>query len=255
MNPGQTARRLVAGTLHYSGVLGRYRRVVHRSRGVVLTYHRVLRARTPSAGVDPGMYVTCSTFERHLALLAQSYALVTIDQMGNWLAGDTTFDRPPCALTFDDGWTDTYEVAFPILQRYGVPATVFLITGAIGAPEMLNWPRIVEMERAGVSFGSHTVTHALLGRCDPARIQSELVESRRQLAERLVRPSRWFSFPKGSHSDEACRLASAYYAGAVTTEPGWVSKGDDPYRIRRINMHDDMTRTTALFAWKLALLR
>ena len=255
MNPGQAARRLVAGTVHYSGVLGRYRHEVHRHRGIVLTYHRVLSARTPSSAIDPGMFVTGPTFERHLALLTQSYTLVTIDQMGRWLAGDATFDRPPCALTFDDGWRDNYEVAFPILQRYGAPATVFLITGAIGSPGMLDWPQILEMERAGIVFGSHTVTHAQLGDCDPAQIQSELIDSRRQLGERLTRPSCWFCFPKGSHSDVARRLASQYYAGAVTTEPGWVSRGDDPYRIQRINMHDDMTCTTALFAWKLALLR
>jgi peptidoglycan/xylan/chitin deacetylase (PgdA/CDA1 family) len=252
MNPGQAVRRLAAGTLHYSGLLGRYRHAAHRTRGLVLTYHHVLRSRTRT--VDPGVYVTGSTLERHLALLARSYTLVTIDRMGEWLAGQAAFDRPPCALTFDDGWTDTYEMAFPILQKHGAPATVFLITGAVGTPGMLDWPRILEMERAGISFGSHTVSHALLGHCDPARIRTELAESRSQLAERLIRPSQWFCFPKGSHTDAACRLASEYYAGAVTTEPGWVSRGDDPYRIRRINMHDDMTRTTALFAWKLALL-
>ena len=255
MTLGQTTRQAAAAALHYTGLLGRYRDIVHRHRGVVLTYHRVIGADMRTAALDPGMYVTGSTFERHLALLADSYSLVTIDQMGMWLAGDATFERPPCALTFDDGWADNYNVAFPILRRHAASATVFLITGSIGTAGMMDWPQILEMESAGIAFGSHTVTHAQLGRCNAAQIRIEMTQSRDQLAERLHRPSSWFCFPKGSHSDEACRIASEVYAGAVTTEPGWVSRGDDPYRIRRINMHDDMTRTTPLFAWKIALLR
>ena len=248
-------RQAAAAALHYTGVLGAYRRALHRRRGLILTYHRVIDDRMATAALDPGMYVTKSTFERHLQVLRRTYHLVTIDQMGRWLAGQELADRPPCALTFDDGWADNYEVAFPILHRQAAPATVFLITGSVGAAGMLDWPQVKEMERAGIAFGSHTVTHAQLGLCNSAQIRQELRESRECLVARLERPSRWFCFPKGSHSDIACSIAREYYAGALTTEPGWVSHGDDPFRLRRINMHEDMTRSAPLFAWKIALLR
>ena len=74
------------------------------------------------------------------------------------------------------------------------------------------------------------------------------------LTDRLKRPSRWFCFPKGSHSPVARDLVSEYYDGAVTVEGGWVGRGDDPYTLRRVGVHDDMTSTSALFAWRLALL-
>jgi peptidoglycan/xylan/chitin deacetylase (PgdA/CDA1 family) len=218
-------------------------------------YHRTIdpSVRTPPA--DPGMFVTGRSFERHLELLVQHYTLVTMDQFGNWLAGCVQFDRPPCALTFDDGWLDNYEVAFPLLTRFNVPATIFLITGAIGQPGMLAWEQIEEMESTGVTFGSHTVTHALLGQCHRDQVRFELAESKNVLDGRLRRPSSWFCFPKGSHSDEACDLVRHYYSGAVTTVPGWVSMGDDPTRLRRIGIHEDMTATASLFSWRLAQLR
>ena len=70
-------------------------------------------------------------------------------------------------------------MAFPLLQRHGATATIFLITGAVGTPSMMSWAQVDEMERAGICFGSHTVSHALLGETPPDRIRSELADSQR----------------------------------------------------------------------------
>jgi len=252
---GQQARRAIAAAAYGSGLLGQYLRGVLEDRALVLMYHRVLDDGEEVNGVDPGMFVKRGSFEAQLALLSERYTIVTIDAIGDWLAGRARFERPPCALTFDDGWADNYTIAFPLLQRFGATATIFLVTGAIGSTDMMQWEQVLEMERAGVAFGSHTVTHAELGRCEPDQIRRELAESLETLSARLARPSRWFCFPKGSHSALACQLASEYYAGAVTVENGWVSKGDDAYRLRRIGIHDDVSRTPSLFAWRLARLR
>jgi hypothetical protein len=67
-------------------------------------------------------------------------------------------------------------MAFPLLQRYEVPATVFLVTSWIGRDDMLDADRIARMEASGVTFGSHTVTHALLGEVDAPTMQSELAD-------------------------------------------------------------------------------
>ena len=252
---GQQARRAIAAAAYRSGLLGQYLRAALGDRALVLMYHRVLDDGADTSGIDPGMFVTRQSFEAQLQVLRESFTLVTIDAIGEWLAGRATFDRPPCALTFDDGWADNYTVAFPLLQRFDATATVFIVTGAVGTTDMMQWEQVREMERAGIAFGSHTVTHAELGRCQPDQIRRELADSRETINARLARPSRWFCFPKGSHNDAACRMAGEYYAGAVTVENGWVSRGDDPYRVRRIGIHDDVSRTPALFAWRLARLR
>lgn len=218
-------------------------------------YHRTIEPALTTPPRDPGMYVTSRSFARHLDMLLQRYTLVTMDEFGSWLAGRARFDRSPCALTFDDGWADNYEVAFPLLKRFGAPATIFLITGSVGSPGMLSWEQIEEMESAGISFGSHTVTHALLGQCHRDQVRFELEESRVVLDGRLKRRSGWFCFPKGSHSEESCELVREYYSGAVTTVPGWVSMGDDPTRLHRIGIHEDMTTTASLFSWRLAQFR
>lgn len=249
------ARSGLAAAAHYSGALAAYRRLRLRDRGIILMYHRVAASEAEAANLDPGMYVMQRSLESQLRDLLHSHTLVTIDQFGEWMAGTAQFPKPPCALTFDDGWLDNYETAFPVLRRYSAPATIFLITGDVGKPRMMGWDQILEMERHGIAFGSHTVTHAQLGQCDPARIRTELAESRATLQQRLARPSRWFCFPKGSHNDTACALVSEYYDGALVTTRGWVSRSDDRFRVRRIAMHEDVSRTPPLFAWRLALLR
>jgi peptidoglycan/xylan/chitin deacetylase (PgdA/CDA1 family) len=252
---GQQVRRAVAAAAHGSGLLGQYLDTVLEDKALVLMYHRVLDDAADTRGIDPGMFVRRQSLASQLALLAERYTLVTIDAIGDWLAGRATFDRPPCALTFDDGWLDNYTIAFPLLQRFGATATIFLVTGAVGTADTVTWAQVDEMERAGIRFGSHTVHHVELGRCGADHIRSELVDSRATLSDRLAHPSRWFCFPKGSHSDLACQIVAEYYDGAVLVESGWVSRGDDAYRLRRIGVHDDVTRTPSLFAWRLARLR
>jgi len=253
---GQQMRRAVAAAAHGSGVLGQYLQSALQDKALVLMYHRVLEDAEDTRATDPGMFVKRQSLDGQLALLTERFTLVTIDAIGDWLAGRVRFDRPPCALTFDDGWLDNYTVAFPLLRQYGATATIFLVTGAIGRDaHMMSWAQVDEMERAGIRFGSHTVTHAELGRCAPDQIRRELLDSRTTLTERVAHPSRWFCFPKGSHSDVACRIVSEYYDGAVLVESGYVSRGDDAYRLRRIGVHDDVSRTPSLFAWRLARLR
>jgi len=247
------ARRAASAAAYYTGLEEQRHRRAMQDRGVVLMYHRVLPDARPD--VDPGMFVTATAFECHLRLLTSRYELVTIDAFGDWMAGRRQFARPPCAITFDDGWRDNYEVAFPLLQRYGAPATVFLVTSWIGRRDMLDAERIGVMESSGVAFGSHTVTHALLGRIDRPAMQSELADSRAALERYVKRPSRWFCFPKGSHTVEACELARQYYDGAVTVRRGLVDKHDDRFTVKRVGIHNDVAGTPAMLASRITFLR
>jgi peptidoglycan/xylan/chitin deacetylase (PgdA/CDA1 family) len=247
------ARRAVSAAAYYSGLEKQRHRLAMKDRGVVLMYHRVLPD-APHLGVDPGMFVSASAFEHHLRLLRSRYELVTIDAFGEWMAGQRHFPRPPCAITFDDGWRDNYEIAFPLLQRYDAIATVFLVTSWIGRDDMLDADRIAQMESAGIAFGSHTVTHALLGEVDRRTMQTELADSKAALARYVRRPSRWFCFPKGSHNREACDLARQFYDGAVTVRKGWVDRHDDRFTVKRVGVHNDVAETAALLASRITFL-
>ncbi len=93
-------------------------------------YHRIT---PPSEVMQAGMYVRPKTFRNHLKLLKKYFVVVPLDKLFALLEEDKVNGnvRPLCALTFDDGWKDFYDFAFPLLKEYEIPATVFLPTGFI----------------------------------------------------------------------------------------------------------------------------
>jgi peptidoglycan/xylan/chitin deacetylase (PgdA/CDA1 family) len=111
---------------------------------VILMYHRVIpRSEIESTFVQPGMYVTADTFERHLQFLTAHFELLTFrDLLAKWDCGDWNDRARYCAVTFDDGWVDNYRYALPLLRRYGVPATIFLPTSLIGSDSLLWFDRL-----------------------------------------------------------------------------------------------------------------
>ena len=251
--PRERLRAGYAALLQVTGRLALSQRDLRR-RAVVLMYHRVLDDDEIRADIKPGMYVTTSTFERHLRYLSTNHQVVGLDDLHAWLLGQRSFPRIPTVITFDDGWADNYTRAFPLLTRYGLTATVFVITGQIGEPEMLTWEQVREMEAAGIDFGSHTVTHPMLTTVDEHRARVELTDSLDRLRREVRRPSRWFCYPKGAYNEQTLQIARELYAGALTTEDSTISRGDDMHRLRRIGIHNDVTRTTALFACRLVSL-
>lgn len=117
--------------------------VWRRLRGpslVVLTYHRVLPQDHPDLECEqPGMYVTPATLAMHLDVLRRHFTLVHLD---DWLEARARGDALPrlaCAITFDDGWRDNYEFAFPLLRAAGAPATIFLVSDFVGGSYSF-WP-------------------------------------------------------------------------------------------------------------------
>ena len=107
---------------------------------LVLTYHRVLpRDFSGLATVEPGMFVFEDTFAMHLDTLAGDFEFV---DLADWLkaaAEGRVLPRRACAITFDDGWRDNYDFAYPLLTQYNAPATIFAVTGMIGTRQQF-WP-------------------------------------------------------------------------------------------------------------------
>jgi len=100
---------------------------------IILTYHRVTETWDETLDYSqPGMVVTASTFERQLTMLKKHFEVVTLGALlkNEGVAGQPA--RPRCVITFDDGWRDNYDLAFPILRRHGLPATIYLATDFIG---------------------------------------------------------------------------------------------------------------------------
>lgn len=105
------------------------------TRPLIVGYHRVVEDYAAVAGTEmPSMLISTRMFERHLDCIGRRFTFVGLDEIGERVASGRPFDKPVAAVTFDDGYRDVYELAFPILKRKGIPAGIFVVTDLVDKP-------------------------------------------------------------------------------------------------------------------------
>lgn len=233
--------------------------LLHRRTGqhgpAMLMYHAV----TPGAGTPAWPWaVSMQQFRDQLDFLAaQDYATPTMRELVSTPANKTGF---AAVITFDDGYADNLA-ACEELQKRGMRATWFVVTGAIGqkptwpadgrpVERLLNAAELREMQGAGMEIGSHSVNHVRLTELDDTRLQQELLDSRTALENLLGSAVTSFAYPFGA-CDARCAegVRQAGYTAACTTRTGWALRDDDPYRLRRLTVFN--TDTASSLARKL----
>ncbi|MGE5563480.1 MAG: polysaccharide deacetylase family protein [Bacillota bacterium] len=210
----------------------------------ILMYHSVRReAPAPLAR----FCTTPERFERQLAFLKRhGYVSISVEQWVSALAEkDGIVHGRAVALTFDDGYRDFLTEAWPLLQKYGFSATVFVVTEFVGgkaewdaaysdpAP-LLTWDEMRMLASEGVTFGAHGACHPYFTRLGTRDVIDEGWRSRALLEAELGREVTVISYPFG-HNDIRVRLAMAAcgYRCAVTTESGRSRLGDNPMALPR----------------------
>ncbi len=159
---------------------------------------------------------------------------------------------PEClvAITFDDGFRNVYQHGFPALQRYGFPATVFLVTDHCERTNswpsqprfaerrpLLQWNEIREMSAAGIAFGSHTRTHPDLRTLPRVAAEEELVTSKKVIEDVIGRSVDTFAYPYGAYDDTIRRLAQAHFSLACATDLDFARTESDPFALERLDMY------------------
>ena len=223
---------------------------------LVLCYH-ALSDRFPAA-----MSVTPTAFERQLALLKRAgYRGVTFEQAVSASSGRVV------AITFDDAYLSVLQLAKPMLDSVGYPATVYAPTAYLDTPEQplkwdgidrwhggeherellpMSWEQLGELAEHGWEIGSHTCRHPHLDRvADDAELRAELVESKATVEERLGRPCTTLAYPYGEYDERVVAAAGAAGYAAAGTLPArlhparplaWprvgIYRGDDERRFR-----------------------
>ena len=282
----------VAGALHGSGMgswIG-----AHSSRGrmpLIIGYHRVVDEFRKHADTSMApMLISLETLERQLDWLGRKFTFVSLAEAAQQASRGEISGKPLAAVTFDDGYRDVYEYAFPLLKRKGIPSALFVITDFVGTPRLqlhdelyqllsqvfaaweqpkrklaallrdvdvderilaiettgtdeafsitrvllnsltrrqlqlvvdtlrstldsasdktgefraLDWEQLMEMQRAGVTIGSHTCSHVLLTNEPHGKALHETADSRALLEHKLGVSIEHFAYPDGRFNREA----------------------------------------------------
>lgn len=160
----------LVGPIHYSGLLALIRKRYMRDHAVILMYHRVTPTGKGVPDYSPnGMAVTPGEFAMQMRFIRAHYDVVPLSRV---VAAVTAGEKLPanmCVVTFDDGWRDVYQYAFPLLKELAIPATVFLTTGYAGGTAWA-WQERTRFMMAQV-FGAR---QSVLGRHDARSVRDEL---------------------------------------------------------------------------------
>ena len=165
--------------------------------------------------------VTPSAFKAQMEFLYRNnYSVIKLEEFISCLTQKREIPRKSVVITFDDGYKNNYTNAFPVLKRYNFPATIFLATDYIGTNEVfpwfnglcggdekvkenwipLSWGEITEMSQDGITFGSHTCSHANIRKMSKKDFEKEIERSKdvieRQINKHINLFSYPFSFPK-----------------------------------------------------------
>lgn len=188
------------------------------------------------------------TFALHMNYLRKNgYKTVSIDQAVGIL-GEHGTGRRQVAITFDDGFRDFYNDAFPVLQENGLSATVFLVAGFTGEKhakfnerELLTWRETRELSAQGIRFGSHTMSHPQLKELSVAQVDEEVGKSKKAIEDNLGCPVTSFSYPYNfpeNHKRFVGMLRETLerhgYENGVSTVIGTARSGDDRFFLPRL---------------------
>lgn len=204
----------------------------------ILAYHKF------SESKGDRMTVTASAFEEQMKLLKdKGYHVITLDQLFDFLDFKIQIPKKSVVITIDDGWRSAYDIAFPILKKYGYPATLFIYTALItGSKLTLNWDLINEMASHGIDLQCHTRTHR--GLTAPAQkesfkeyfaaIEKELLDAAKTIKIRTNREVHYLAYPFGHVNHLVIALLKKQgYRGGVTVTRGSNAFFVNNYRVSR----------------------
>jgi peptidoglycan/xylan/chitin deacetylase (PgdA/CDA1 family) len=226
--------------------------------GPFIFYHKIDTA--PRDARIRGGYTPRKRFAKQMAFLKKEGTdFYTVSEMIEHYKENGSFPARGLAVTFDDGWKDNYDNAFPILREFGIKATIFLISSCLGqvsdkaqsegesAREHLSLENVLEMSGQGIEFGSHTLNHKLLDRIPLDEVKIEVEGSKRQIEEMLDKPCRVFAYPGGHYNESARRvIEQAGYLAAFTTTYG----PTDQFDLHAMNRTEILRRDRFLYQFE-----
>ena len=204
----------------------------------IITYHSIDSSGSPVS-------LSKESFASHAGFLASGR--VKVLPLATIMNGAD--DEDAVALTFDDGFRNFATQALPVLRDNAMPATVFVVSDAVGASNawggrdepgiptlpLMDWDELQAVADAGFEIGAHTRRHPHLTNLSPTQLEDETAGCLERIrAELGVRPSQ-FSYPYGDVNDTVARVARTMFTHSVTTEHRLLAANEDMALLPRLD--------------------
>lgn len=217
----------------------------------VLMYHRVCADDVSARAVSSDFVVRASTLRRQLQYLAaRGYRAPDVSAALSQHV-DPVAARRSVLLTFDDGYLDNYAVALPILRELGFTATVFVLAEperhvnfwdtheSTGNAALMGPVQMREMAEAGITIGSHGISHRRLDTLGDDEARRELVDSKKRIEDWIGKRVDVFAYPFGVVTPRLKEIArEAGYRAAFAVNSGPFDFHGDAFEIRRVLISD-----------------
>jgi peptidoglycan/xylan/chitin deacetylase (PgdA/CDA1 family) len=197
---------------------------------------------------ERAVHVSQKTFERQIRILSRKgYYSLSLEELYRSFVQGESLPKKSVIITFDDGYLDNYELAFPVLKKYGFTATIFIPTDLVDRDNhntfkdryLMSWKEIREMHGNGIFFASHTATHPRLTELSNNEIRIELTRSKKKLEDFFDKECNFVAYPYGKFNQQVKDLAlEAGYKGACSTKIGLNRPSDDMMTLKRISIID-----------------
>lgn len=155
------------------------------------------------------------------------------------LPSGNNFAQGMVSLTFDDGWLSAYQNGYPLLDKYGIKGTEYIISGSVNdtVDGYITSAQMLDLQTRGHEIEDHTKTHVDLTTVNSTQLTDEIVNSKSDLLAMGVNPITSFDYPYGAYSTAVEQvIQNAGYLGARTSDAGYVQKTDNPYLLKAMTI-------------------
>jgi peptidoglycan/xylan/chitin deacetylase (PgdA/CDA1 family) len=192
----------------------------------ILCYHRL------ADKCESALCMTTALFEEQMRYLKQNYYhVVSMAELADFLSYRRALPSKAVVINLDDAYRSTYDIAYPILKKYGFSACLFIYTDFIGASaNSLTWEQLQNMKADGFEVGSHSLSHCDLTKKRPGedeehyimRVKRELAQSKQIIDKKLNQNTTYFAFPYGEYDHRVLSLCveTGYRLGLSVTRGG-----------------------------------
>ena len=197
----------------------------------ILAYHMV-------SDEDNHYSISIADFEEQMKYLKEEgYAPISLLEFAKAKKGKFNLPEKPIIITFDDGYVDNYTNAVPIMEKYGMRGTIFMVVNEIGKERYLTLDQLKDLEKRNIEIGSHTANHLPLATLSSEEKKSEIDKSKLLSEWKGLKTVFFMAYPNGSYDKEVEQmLKDGEYLGGLTGDTGLNTFATNPYQLHRINI-------------------